>query len=81
MKSNWYEKRSPEVKKLLDDALGGKLTKSEFLDKYLVLPRKRKHRIYKNHKVSYNIRNINCAYREAILLEKRHGWLWRDPLL
>lgn len=71
---NAYKSRSPAVQKLMRLAFAGKITKSQFMDGFLVAPHEPKIKMNGKGK-----RNLRQAMHEADMLEKKFGFIWSSP--
>lgn len=70
-KDNRFTSRSPQIQKIIRDALEGRITKSEFVDRYAEAP-------YSGVGKPCKRRGAKPAMWAAERLEKKFGYFWKD---
>ena len=69
LKSDHILLRNPAIQNLMREALIGKITKSEFVEKYTEVPRGKRNR--------RTNRTVKTAMWNADMLEREFGWIWK----
>jgi len=62
--------RSPEVQSLFSRAIDGEMTKSRFIEEFMVAPH-----LGRNHRKAKGAKN---AMFHADMLERYFGWIWHE---